>query len=396
VSGPGRRDDRRDAVALHHVIEGPADAPVVLMLGSLGSALRMWDAQAAALAGPYRVVRADLRGHGASPAPPGPYAIDDLVGDVVALLDTLAVDTAHVVGLSLGGMTAMRLAAVHPERVSRLAVLCTSALLAPASGWTDRAAAIRAGGTGAVAASVVARWFTEAGRKADPDLVARHEAMVAATPAEGYAACCEAIGAMDLRSDLPRIVAPTLAIAGAEDPATPPEHLRDIADAVPGARLLVLPGAAHLAAVEQPAAVNAALALHLGGGHTDAERHARGMRTRRAVLGDAHVDRAVAATTPFTAAFQDFITRTAWGDVWNRPGLTRRERSIATLTALVALGHENELEMHVRAALRNGLSPDEIGEVILHTGIYAGVPAANTAFARAARVIAEHDTPEEP
>jgi 3-oxoadipate enol-lactonase/4-carboxymuconolactone decarboxylase len=156
----------------------------------------------------------------------------------------------------------------------------------------------------------------------------------------------------------------------------------------------VLAQAAHLAAVEQPDAVNVALALHLGGdGPADRDRRAAGMRVRRAVLGDAHVDRAVAGTTPFTAGFQDFITRTAWGDVWSRPGLSRRDRSVATLVALVALGHENELEMHVRGALAGGLSPDEIGEVILHTAIYAGVPAANAAFARAARVIAEHEAP---
>ena len=387
------------AVALHHVVEGPADAPAVLMLGSLGSTLAMWEAQAAALAGPYRVVRADLRGHGGSPVPPGPYTVDDLVADAVALLDRLGIGAAHVVGLSLGGMTAMRLAALHPDRVDRLAVLCTSALLGPASGWIDRAATVRASGPGAVAPTVVGRWFTEARRKADPDLVARHERMVAGTPAEGYAACCEAIAVMDLRADLPRIVAPTLAIAGAEDPVTTPDHLRDIAAAVPRARLFVVPGAAHLACVEQPAAVNAVLAVHLAGDTTgdldDAARHARGMRTRRAVLGDAHVDRAVAGTTPFTAGFQDFVTRTAWGDVWNRPGLSRRDRSVVTLTALVALGHENELELHVRAALRNGLSPNEIGEIILHTAVYAGVPAANSAFARAARVIAEHDSAEE-
>jgi 4-carboxymuconolactone decarboxylase len=122
---------------------------------------------------------------------------------------------------------------------------------------------------------------------------------------------------------------------------------------------------------------------------SDPDRHAQGMEVRRAVLGDAHVDRAVAGTTEFTAPFQDFITRYAWGDVWTRPGLDRRTRSVITLTVLTALGHENELAMHVRAAVRNGLSPDEIGEVLLHTAVYAGVPAANTAFAIAQRVLAE-------
>jgi 4-carboxymuconolactone decarboxylase len=112
-----------------------------------------------------------------------------------------------------------------------------------------------------------------------------------------------------------------------------------------------------------------------------------GMAVRRAVLGDEHVDRAVANTTPFTEAFQEFITRTAWGSVWTRGGLDRRTRSAITLALLCALGHHEELEMHVRAALRNGLTADEIGEVLLHTAVYAGVPAANAAFARAQAVL---------
>jgi 4-carboxymuconolactone decarboxylase len=121
----------------------------------------------------------------------------------------------------------------------------------------------------------------------------------------------------------------------------------------------------------------------------DTERAAQGMTVRREVLGDAHVDRAVAATTPFNADFQGFITRYAWGEVWSRPGLSRAERSMITLTALVVLRQDEELAMHLRAALRNGLTPDQISEVLLHTAVYAGVPAANRAFAIAARVLAE-------
>ena len=120
---------------------------------------------------------------------------------------------------------------------------------------------------------------------------------------------------------------------------------------------------------------------------TQAELHARGMTTRREVLGDAHVDRAIERTTPFNADFQDLITRYAWGEIWSRPGLDRRVRSIVTLTALVATGREHELEMHVRAALGNGLTPDEIGEVLLQCAVYCGVPAANGAFAIAQRII---------
>ena len=121
----------------------------------------------------------------------------------------------------------------------------------------------------------------------------------------------------------------------------------------------------------------------------DAERARQGMTVRRAVLGDEHVDRAVATTTSFTEPFQDFITRYAWGDIWSRPGLSRAERSMITLAMLAALGHENELAMHVRAALRNGLSPAQIREVLLQVAVYAGVPAANRAFAVAQRVLSE-------
>ena len=375
------------AVEVHAAVDGPAGAPVVLLTGSLGSDLSMWDAQVPALAERFRVVRYDARGHGRSPVPPGPYGLDDLVDDAVALLDRLDVERAHVVGLSLGGMTALRLAAREPHRVDRLAVLCTSALLGPASAWAERAELVRAQGTAAVAEAVVDRWFTPALRAADPGLVERMRRMVADTPAEGYAACCAAIETMDLRADLPRIAAPTLAVAGADDPATPPEHLAAVASGVPGGRLLVLPQAAHLASVEQAAAVNAALLAHLD--PAGLSPHERGMQVRRAVLGDAHVDRAVSRTTPVSAPFQHFITRYAWGDVWSRPGLDRRTRSLLTLALLTALGHEHELGMHVRAAITNGVTAEEISEVLLHTAVYAGVPASNSAYGVAQRVLAE-------
>ncbi|KWX21346.1 adhesin [Mycolicibacterium wolinskyi] len=246
-------------MSVHHIVSGRPDAPVVVFSNSLGSTYRMWDAQLAAFEERFRVVRYDTRGHGQSPVPDGPYSIDDLADDVVALLDALDVERAHVVGLSLGGMTAMRLAARNPERVDRLALLCTGAQLPPASAWTDRAATVRADGTKAVAEAVVARWFTPPFLAERPDLKAEHEAMVAATPAEGYAGCCEAIAALDLRADLPNITAPTLAIAGTDDPATPPAKLAEIADTVRNGRLLEVAHAAHLANAEQPGIITPAL-----------------------------------------------------------------------------------------------------------------------------------------
>jgi len=240
--------------AVHHTVDGPAGAPVVLLSNSLGTTLEMWDAQLPALTERYRVVRYDTRGHGRSPVPPGPYHIDDLVDDVLGLLDRLGIARVHFAGLSLGGMTGLRLAAREPDRVERLTVLCTSAHLPPASSWTGRAAVVRAHGTAAIGEAVLDRWFTPAYR----DRAAARR-MLESTPAEGYAGCCEAIAAMNLTADLPRITAPVLAIAGAGDPATPPGHLARIAAAVPYGRLLVIDGAAHLASMEQPAAVTDAI-----------------------------------------------------------------------------------------------------------------------------------------
>lgn len=379
------------AVDVHVVVEGPSGAPVVLLLGSLGSTLDMWDPQVPALVERFRVVRYDARGHGRSPVPHGPYVLDDLVDDAVGVLDRLGVASASVIGLSLGGMTAMRLAAREPARVDRLVVLCSSAHLGPASAWTERAALVRSQGTAAVADVVVARWFTDQLRAEDPALVAQMSSMIGGTPAEGYASCCEAIAAMDLRGDLSSILAPTLTIAGADDPVTPPEHLAVIAAGAADGRALVLPQAAHLASWEQSAAVNAAVLMHLlpGPGAGDAQRRLAGMRVRRDVLGDAHVDRAVAGTTGLTADFQDLITRYAWGDVWSRPGLDRSTRSLLTLALLTALGHDKELALHVRAAITNGVTPQEISEVLLHTAVYAGIPAAHSAFAVVQQVLGD-------
>ncbi|WP_409330720.1 3-oxoadipate enol-lactonase [Trujillonella humicola] len=252
------------AVEVAHTEDGPAGAPVVVLSNSLGATRAMWDPQVPALAERYRVVTYDTRGHGESPAPAGPYTLDDLVDDLVALLDRVGAARAHVVGLSLGGMTALRLAAREPARVSRLAVLCSSAKADP-QGFLDRAAAARSGGTAPLAATVVSRWLTPPYAADHPDLVARLEAMIAAADDEGYAACCEVVAGMDLRADLARITAPTLVVSGAEDPALPPAHQEAIAAGIAGAELLSVSPAAHLANLERTPEVTGALLAHLDG-----------------------------------------------------------------------------------------------------------------------------------
>jgi 3-oxoadipate enol-lactonase len=251
-------------VALHHVQDGPEDAPLLVLGPSLGSNVSMWDAQAEALADAFRVVRYDHRGHGGSPAPPGPYEIADLGGDVLALLDTLGAGRVHLGGLSLGGMVAMWIAIHAPERVERIVLCCTSARLGPPEMWRDRVRVVREQGLAAVAPAVVERWITAAGHAADPARTRRLEAMLAANDPEGYAACCGAIERMDLTGDLPAIAAPALVIGGAEDRATPPhEHAARIAAAIPEARLEILEGTAHMANVERPDAVTDLIREHL-------------------------------------------------------------------------------------------------------------------------------------
>ena len=251
------------AVPVHAIVTGRADGPVVVLSNSLGSTHRMWDAQIPALEAHFRVVRYDTRGHGDSPVPDGPYSIDDLADDLIALLDRLGVQRAHLVGLSLGGMTVMRVASRNPERVARIVLLCTGAQLPPTQAWTDRAALVREHGSPAVAGAVVQRWLTPGYLDAHPNRRGAYEAMIGSTPTEGYAGCCEAIATLDLREELSTIAAPTLAIAGEDDPATPPVKLEEIVARIPDATLLRVAQAAHLANAEQPDIITPALIEHL-------------------------------------------------------------------------------------------------------------------------------------
>jgi 3-carboxy-cis,cis-muconate cycloisomerase/3-oxoadipate enol-lactonase len=257
---PARRgSDPRARLA--YELSGPEQAPVLVLSNSMGTAMAMWDDQLASLAGRLRVLRYDHRGHGASDLPAGSYRMEQLGGDLLGLLDDLGLERVSFCGLSLGGMVGMWLAAHAPDRIDRLALCCTAAKV-DGEVYLERASKVRAGGTGSVAGEVVDRWFTPAFRARAPQKVERAVAMLVATPDEGYAGCCEAIAAMDLRAGLPAITAPTLVLAGGDDPATPRPHAEAIVAAIPGARLEVVPGAAHLANIEQPRPVTRLLLEH--------------------------------------------------------------------------------------------------------------------------------------
>lgn len=245
--------------SLRYELTGPESAPVVVLSSALGTSYELWDAQVSDLAHSFNVLRYDHRGHGGSETPPGPYTVDELTTDVVRLLDDLGLDRVSFCGVSLGGAVGMQLAAAFPGRVDRLVLACTSARFGTAASWEERARVVREHGTGAIADALVERWFTPDAPAAE---VARCRAMLAETPAEGYAGCCDALMHWDFRERLAEVHASTLVICGAEDPSTPVAHAEVIA-AGTGAALLVLDGAAHLANVERPEAFNAAVLEHL-------------------------------------------------------------------------------------------------------------------------------------
>ena len=252
-------------VSLAYAIDGPPGGAPLLLGGSLGTNLSMWEPQIPALSRLLRVIRFDQRGHGRSPAPPGPYTIAELGSDVLALLDALELERADYTGLSIGGMIGLWLAINAPERIGRLVIICSSAKVDGAA-FAQRAAVVLAAGSPEVVAdAVVARWFTESFALEQPELVADMRAMIAGTPAAGYAGCCEAIAAMDLRAGLPGISAPTLVIGAGQDPSLPAQsHSAPIAAAIPGARYELVQPAAHLASIERADVVNRLILEHVG------------------------------------------------------------------------------------------------------------------------------------
>ena len=249
-----------DPVKVHHVADGPRDAPAVILLHAIGTSLSMWQAQAEALSRDFHVIRYDQRGHGASPVPDGPYEIADLGRDLLLLMDRLGVERASLCGLSLGAMTALWVAAHAPERVERLVACCVTARPASPEAWAERAATVRRNGIRAIEELVVDRWGY---RDRAPAVEALVRTTLRATPPAGYASCCDAIRTMNLEPDLASITAPTLLVAGNEDPAAPPAAMAAIAEAIPDASLRVVAGAAHLVNVERPEAVTAAISEHL-------------------------------------------------------------------------------------------------------------------------------------
>jgi 3-oxoadipate enol-lactonase/4-carboxymuconolactone decarboxylase len=364
---------------IYYRVEGsPSKRPLVLV-HSLGADHGMWELQMPALLRYFQVLRVDLRGHGASDAPAGDYTISQLAEDVLAAVEAAGHQRFSYCGLSLGGMIGQWLAA-KTGRIRRMVLANTSPRMADPSLFDIRRKTVLEQGMGAIVDAVMQRFFTARTlQSANATAESVRQVLLATDPA-GYAGCCSAIRDMDHRLLLSKIRVPTLVIASDQDVSTPWEgHGEVLAASIPQAQSIRL-DAAHLSNVERPSGFNAALLDFLTGDTTPPDPLKSGLAIRRAVLGDAHVDRAIANTTPLTHDFQDLITRYAWGTIWTRPGLDHRTRRLLVLAMTASIGRWEEFRLHVRTGLAAELELPDLEEVLLQVAIYAGVPAANSGF----------------
>jgi 3-oxoadipate enol-lactonase/4-carboxymuconolactone decarboxylase len=375
----------------YYRLDGNEDRPVVVFSHSLGCDHSMWDAQAAALAPHFRVLRYDTRGHGATDVPGGDYSIEMLAADALALIEALGIDQFAWCGLSLGGMIGQRLALTPPARVTKLILANTSPRVADPSVMEKRRQTALEQGMPSITETAMGRFFmAETLALKSPAAAGIRRGLLATNPA-GYAGCCAAIRDMDHTRILRSIRIPTLVISGNYDVSTPWSGHGDVlAREIANAQVERLP-TAHLSNLERPRGFIAALFRFLM--PQSADTLAAGFERRRAVLGDAHVDRAVDSTTDFTKAFQELITRFAWGTIWQRPGLDDRTRRLLLLAITASLSRWEEFRLHLSAGLAHELETCDVEEALLQIAVYAGVPAANTAFQIANEEITRNSRP---
>ena len=388
--------------------------PLLVVGPSLGTSVTpLWAPAAEHLREEYDVVGWELPGHGRGTPVSEPFTVEELAEGVHRLADRIRAERGRpeesylYAGVSVGGAVGLALALAHGDELRGLAVICTGAKIGTAESWIGRAELVEGSGTPTQIIHSAKTWFAPGFLDQQPVVGTELLHSLQEADRANYGLVCRALAVFDVRERLSEIDVPVLTIAGGHDPATPPESLQEIAEGVQSGRSTVYLDASHLAVAEVPDQAAADLTEFFGDlpenaasgapavsglpdpSKTRDEVKADGMAVRRQVLSDEHVDRAVSATTSFTEPFQDLISRYAWGEIWTRPGLDRKTRSAITLTAMIALGHWSEFEMHVKAARRNDVSVAQIQEIILQSAIYCGVPAANHAFALAKPILEE-------
>lgn len=364
--------------------------PLVIMAHPLGMTQAVWDDVLPALLGRYRVLTWDLPGHGGSDAwPPAASDItaEHLADDVLALADYAGTSRFHFVGTSIGGTIGQKLLTQVPERLLPSILTNTGVVIGTTDSWNTRAQRVRAEGLAAMSAEIVPRWFAPATLAAQPALAAGWRTQLARGDDESYALLCEMLGQIDFHGKLADTGVSVALLGGSEDKATPPAMLEALAVECSQAPVEILDDVGHVPAVERPAEFAAFLLRNIDGPPKACGEHGvsytEGLNTRKQVLGETHVARASASATALDAPFQHMITRLAWGELWSNGDLSRSERSMITIAVLAALGRDGELELHLKTAQRIGLSEAQLRQALMHVAVYAGVPAANHAFAMA-------------
>lgn len=380
--------------------------PLLVLGPGIGTAVEpLWGKAAQLLANDYEIIGYDLPGHGRSEASTDQWEIDDLA-NIAARLASEAIDgtdrKAFFAGVSLSGAVAQRIAANHGDVFERVAMVCSSPKFGTPEAWQERAEYVSTAGTPAMVERSAKTWFADGFIDANPTEATALLHSLQNADRHSYAHASIALSHFDMTDQLTQIQTPLLALVGEVDPVSPPEHAENVAGTVQHGQMAVLENVAHQAPTEDPEGTAQILHAFFSGQlvqqpsdeQTTTQVYDAGMAVRRQVLSDAHVDRANASIDDFTRDFQEMITRYAWGTIWTRPGLDRRMRSAVTLTAMVAGKYWDELAMHVKAARRNGLSVDEIKEILLQTAIYCSVPAANVAFSVAKQALSEYEAEE--
>jgi len=363
---------------LFYRLEGQSQNPVLVLSHSLGCDHSMWAPQMPDLLDHSQVLRYDTRGHGASDVPAGDYTMAQFGQDVLGLMDVLGIQRAAFCGLSMGGAIGIWLALNAPSRITTLVLANTAPKFGTPDIWDARRKAVTDGGMPAVADAVMQRFFSP--EKQSSVYGQSTRAVLLGTDPGGYVACCAGLRDTDLREGLVRIAVPTLVIGSDRDLSTPWDpYGAMLAGNILGARAIRM-DTAHLSNLEQPRAFTTAVLEFLLPAPDPSDPLDAGMKVRCHVLGNQHVDRVMAAASDFNRDFQELITRYAWGSVWTRPGLDHRTRRLLVLAVTAALGRWEEFRLPLRAALADGLEACDVKEALLQVAVYAGVPAANTAF----------------
>jgi 3-oxoadipate enol-lactonase/4-carboxymuconolactone decarboxylase len=373
---------------------GPEKAPVFVFINSLGTDLRIWDGVVDILKNLGSILLFDKMGHGISTVADKSYAIANYADDTIGLLNALDIDKVVLTGLSIGGIIAQYIAIHYPERVEKLVISNSAPKVGSFESWETRINKVKAEGVSSIADDILKVWFSKDFHANRQPELAGYRAMLSNTNTAGYIKACEALRDNDLTNRIHEITSPTLLIAGSEDGSVSTPKVKETADKIPGAQFVEIEGVGHIPCAEQPETI-AELILkfaHIGQSNSShLSLHELGMKTRRSVLGDEHVDLAEANKTDFDKDFQEYITNSAWGAIWSRPGLTKRERSLITIAILTALKLDHELAMHIKATKNTGATPEEVKEVLMHAGVYAGVPVTNNAMKIAKEIFSKKD-----